>query len=363
MKHRFVFHIGPIKTGSTSIQAFLEAEDEINPTIEYKRIKPDYFFNLGQDVSSQQSIEHFRVLFRRKTRKSTSPKTCIFSHECMYQQSSSIPPLLEAAFSFSDDLRVVAYVRPQSRHYRSHFSQFLYFDGQLHGRVKVVFAQNGLTLELFTGLEAFLVALALSDFAIVRSNQELEYQNWKRMISIDEKLSSYNVKLAVGLVPNSRHRYSLIDDFCQKAGILRYTDLQDVSDIHVHAALPDAAVEFLHQAKMHGLTIHARKPEHLSCFRNFRQSNFQNKDLNIHDSRLIDNLSNYIDRCYMQANQEVCDHFGLPIDYFTPSREIRKEEIVACIQQEQCDRENSPIKRIRLQSRLLSEVARYFTIS
>ena len=60
-------------------------------------------------------MEHFRVLFRRKTRKSTLPKTCVFSHECMYQQPSCIPPLLEASFSFSDDLRVVAYAKGGNR--------------------------------------------------------------------------------------------------------------------------------------------------------------------------------------------------------------------------------------------------------
>ena len=197
----------------------------------------------------------------------------------------------------------------------------------------------------------------------MRSNQQLEYQNWKQMISIDRELCSYNTRLTLGLVPDSRHGHSLIDDFCQKAGISRYSALQDVSDVHVHTALPDAAVEFLHQAKMHGLKINFKKPEHLACFRNFRQPNFQNKNFSIHDSRLINNLSDYIDCCYMQANKEVCDYFKLLIDYFTPSKEIYKEEIVESIQREQCNRQNSPVKRIQLQSRLLGEVARYFTIT
>jgi hypothetical protein len=219
-----------------------------------------------------------------------------------------------------------------------------------------------MTLEFFTGLEAFLIALTLSDFAIIRSNQALEYQNWKRMISIDERLKKHNINLSVGLVPNSSHQFSLIDDFCQKAGISRRADLHRISDIHAHTALPDAAVEFLHQARMHGLTIHAKKPEHLDCFRSFRQPNFQNKSLALHNARLINNLSTYIDCYYMQANREVCNHFNLPIDYFTPKQDIHKEEIVAYIQEEQGKRKHNPIKRLQLQHKLLSEVARYFTI-
>ena len=71
----------------------------------------------------------------------------------------------------------------------------------------------------------------------------------------------------------------------------------------------------------------------------------------------------WLSRSELGNQEEVCDYFKLLIDYFTPSKEIYKEEIVESIQREQCNRQNSPVKRIQLQSRLLGEVARYFTIT
>ena len=362
MRPRFVFHIGPIKTGSTSIQSFLEKEDKINPNIEYKRINPDHFFDLTNRINSEKAKQYFNHLFKAKTQRG-SGKSCIFSHECMYQRPENISRLTELARDISDDVSVIGYVRQQSRHYRSHYSQFLYFSQEIQAKVSEAFKQNQLNQDLFTGLEAFLAALCLSDFAIVKHNHRDEYQNWRRMIQISDKLLSSETRLLLGVVPRESYRFSLIEDFCKKAGISRTQQKDQETDIHTHKALPDAAVEILNQAARSGLNFPSKKPEHLKCFEAFRSKQHHNSDLKIHDAKLIKNLSNYIDSYYLNDNQEVCDKFNLPINYFQPSEKITKQETINLIIEANTLRSKNPTERIHLSKQLIKETVRYFLLS
>ena len=347
MRPRFVFHIGPIKTGSTSIQSFLEKEDKINPNIEYKRINPDHFFNLTNKINSRKAKQYFDHLFKAKTQRGGG-KSCIFSHECMYQRPENISRLTELARDISDDVSVIGYVRQQSRHYRSHYSQFLYFSQEVQANVSETFKQNHLNQDLFTGLEAFLAALCLSDFAIVKHNHRDEYQNWRRMIQISDKLISSKTKLLLGVVPRESYKFSLIEDFCQKARISRTQQKDQETDIHTHKALPDAAVEILNLAARSGLNFPSKKPEHLKCFEAFRSKQHHNSDLKIHDTKFIESLSNYIDSYYLNDNQEVCRKFNLPINYFQPSEKATKQDTTNLIIETNTLRSKNPTERIYL---------------
>ena len=362
MRPRIVFHIGPIKTGSTSIQDFLEREDKINPYIEYKRINPDHFFNLSNKSHSGEAKRYFKHLFSTKTQYEPG-KICIFSHECMYQRPENISRLVKIAGELSDDLYVVGYLRQQSKHYRSHYSQFLYFSETVQAKVKETFKQNHLNQDLFTGLESFLAALCLSDFAIVKPSHRDEYQNWRRMIQISDKLKPSKAELLLGIVPKEGYRFSLIEDFCKKAGIVRIQQEGQEKDIHAHKALPDAAVEILNQAVKSGLHFPSKKPEHLKCFEAFRSKKYHNSDLILHDKKLIESLSNYIDLHYLNDNQEVCSKFNLPPRYFEPSAKITKEEIMNLIIETNTLRSNNPTKRLYLSKQLIKEAVRYFLLS
>ena len=362
MRPRFVFHIGPIKTGSTSIQSFLEKEDKLNPDIEYKRINPDHFFNLTNRIHSEKAKQYFKHLFGTKTQRGAG-KSCIFSHECMYQRPENISRLTELARDISDDVSVIGYVRQQSSHYRSHYSQFLYFSKEIQDKVSETFKQNHLNQDLFTGLEAFLAALCLSDFAIVKHNHRDEYQNWRRMIQISDKLIPSKTELLLGVVPRENYKFSLIEDFCQKAGIIRTQLKGQETDIHTHKALPDAAVEILNQAVRSGLNFPSKKPEHLKCFEAFRSQQHHNSDLKLHDAKLIESLSNYIDSYYLNGNQELCRKFNLPISYFQPSETTTKQEIVNSIIEANTLRSKKPMERIHLSKQLIKETVRYFLLS
>ena len=362
MRPRFVFHIGPIKTGSTSIQSFLEKEDKINPNIEYKRINPDHFFDLTNRINSEKAKQYFNHLFKAKTQRG-SGKSCIFSHECMYQRPENISRLTELARDISDDVSVIGYVRQQSRHYRSHYSQFLYFSKEIQDKVSEIFKQNHLNQDLFTGLEAFLAALCLSDFAIVKHNHRDEYQNWRRMIQISDKLIPSNTELLLGVVPRENYKFSLIEDFCQKAGISRTQQKDQETDIHTHKALPDAAVEILNQAARSGLHFPSKKPEHLKCFEAFRSKKHHNSDLKLHDTKLIESISNYIDSYYLNDNEKVCRKFNLPINYFQPPEKTTKQETVNLIIEANTLRSKNPTERIHLSKQLIKETVRYFLLS
>ena len=362
MRPRFIFHIGPIKTGSTSIQNFLEKEDKINPSIEYKRINPDHFFDLTNKNNSEKAKQYFKHLFKTKTQH-RGEKSCIFSHECMYQRPENISRLTELARDISDDVSVIGYVRQQSRHYRSHYSQFLYFSQEVQANVSETFKQNHLNQDLFTGLEAFLAALCLSDFAIVKHNHRDEYQNWRRMIQISDKLISSKTKLLLGVVPRESYKFSLIEDFCQKARISRTQQKDQETDIHTHKALPDAAVEILNLAARSGLNFPSKKPEHLKCFEAFRSKQHHNSDLKIHDTKFIESLSNYIDSYYLNDNQEVCRKFNLPINYFQPSEKATKQDTTNLIIETNTLRSKNPTERIYLSKQLVKETVRYFLLS
>ena len=362
MRPRFVFHIGPIKTGSTSIQSFLEKEAKINPNIEYKRISPNHFFDLTNKNNSEKAKQYFKHLFKTKA-KHGGGKSCIFSHECMYQRPENISRLAELAHDISDQVSVIGYVRQQSRHYRSHYSQFHYFNQEIQAKVSETFKQNQLNQDLFTGLEAFLAALCLSDFAIVKHKHRDEYQNWRRMIQISDKLISSETELLLGVVPRENYKFSLIEDFCKKAGISRTQEKDQETDIHTHKALPDAAVEILNQAARSGLNFPSKKPEHLKCFETFRSKQHHNSGLKLHDAKLIESLSNYIDSYYLNGNQELCRKFNLPISYFQPSETITKQEIVNSIIEANTLRSKNPTERIHLSKQLIKETVRYFLLS
>ena len=367
MPPRFVFHIGPIKTGSTSIQSFLEQEAKNNSLIEYKRIKPDHFFSLRAKGKSQSATEHFKRLFERKisTDQNNQNKTCIFSHECMYQRPENIARLIEIATEFSEDISVICYLRQQSKHYRSHFSQFLYFDQPLVSKIEEVFTNNGLNLELFTGLESFFIALCLSNFKIVQPSGpgQTEYQNWQRIIKISDKCQPFGVHFIAGLIPQQPQHGSLIQDFCNKAKIKRNNSEAPTNDIHIHTALPDPAVEILHQAIKNNLNLPSKKPEHLPCFKAFRSKKFHNNKFHLHDQNLLKHLSDFIDTHYLPSNKTVCQRFNLSPNYFTPSTRRSGEEIEAIIQDTHQQRLNHPLQRLQLTRELLTESLRYLMLN
>ena len=164
-------------------------------------------------------------------------------------------------------------------------------------------------------------------------------------------------------MPRGSYKFSLIDDFCKKAGISRIQHKGQETDIHTHKALPDAAVEILNQAARSGLNFPSKKPEHLKCFEAFRSKQHHNSDLKLHDTKLIDSLSNYIDSYYLNDNQEVCRKFDLPINYFQPSEKTTKQETVNLIIKANTLRSKNPIERIHLSKELIKETVRYFLLS
>ena len=135
------------------------------------------------------------------------------------------------------------------------------------------------------------------------------------------------------------------------------------NSVYLRGALPDAAVEILNQAARSGLNFPSKKPEHLKCFEAFRSKQHHNSDLKLHDSKLIQSLSNYIDSYYLNDNREVCSKFNLPISYFEPPEKATKLETIDSIIKANTLRSNNPTERIYLSKQLIKETVRYFLLS
>ena len=211
----------------------------------------------------------------------------VLSHECMYQVPENIPHLIETAKPFAEKIDFIAYARKQSSHYRSHYSQFLYFDPRIRDAVRQQFENNKLAISNFTGLEAFLSALVISEFSIVKHGRGIEYQDWTRMIQIGQALRSKGHHLDPGVLPRRGQKLSLIEDFCERSGINNLRGSLTTKDVRVHEALPDIAVEMLYQAFQGGLEIPVKKPEHLTCYKVFRKKSSET----IHSKFTIQNSS------------------------------------------------------------------------
>ena len=359
----FVFHIGPIKTGSTSIQRFLENEAVANPKLEYKRIRPAHFYGLASPQDREASLEYFERLYQKKISQKKSIRKIVLSHECIYQKPKNIPQLIKTAQPFAKNISCIAYARKQSSHYCSHYSQFLYFNEALQKNIDQSFKDKNLGIHNFTGLETFLISLAITDFKIVRVGDRTEYQDWTRMIHIDQSLRKQGHHLDLGLLPSRAQKPSLIEDFCARSGIKKSKRLSTTRDIYIHSALPDAAVELLYQAYKKGLRTPVKKPEHLSCFQAFRQKEYNNDSLQIHDPELIKQLLNYIDSHYAERNNKLCQHFGLAEDYFLPNEYVDKKNIIEFIKSVDKLRKANPKERIEQKNKILAECARYFMLT
>ena len=359
----FIFHIGPIKTGSTSIQSFLEQQQSASPVLAYKRIPPRWFFGLAASETRKDSFQYFRNLYQRKLRSKKRISTLVLSHECMYQRPECIPFLIDTIDKIANKTCFIAYIRRQSRHYCSHFSQFLYFDLGMQRKIEKCFTENSLLIENYTGLEAFLISLVISDFNVVKRGKSAEYQDWTRMIEIDQSLRAKACHLDLGLIPSRQHDVNLIEDFCKRTGINNFLELSAIRDVRIHGSLPDVAVELLYQAYREGFKISAKKPEHLSCYKAFRRQEFRNNSLKIHDPDLIEELLDYIDNHYVEANNQVCRYFGLSNEYFTPKRYVDKKSASRVIKNIDQNRRNNHSERIQLKNKILCECARYFTIN
>ena len=334
-----------------------------SPALGYKRIPPQRFFELSSPDKREESFLYFQNLYRRKIKRKKSIQTIVLSHECMYQAPENIPCLIETAKPFAKKIDFIAYARKQSSHYCSHYSQFLYFDSRLQSAVRQQFENNKLAISNFTGLEAFLSALVISEFSIVKYGRRAEYQDWTRMIQIDQALRSKGHNLNLGVLPRRDQKLSLIEDFCTRSGINDLKGLSPAKDVRVHEALPEIAVELLYQAFQGGLQIPVKKPEHLSCCRVFRKKEFRNDLLKIHDTRLINHLMNYIDCHYADGNDKLCDHFDIPRAYFKPEKLIDRKSALQYIKDVDKRRKENANERIQLKNQILCECARYFMLS
>ena len=337
---KMIIHIGPQKCGSTSIQNFLkEIKQFSDQNISYTRFKWKNFggreaWHRRESLPPQtayQVTEHLRTCLENND-------IVIFSEEGFGNNMLSIRSLCEIASKIFDEVIIIGYARRPSKFLVSYYHQWSFRKGGWIDRTFKELKDLNIATQLFSGLESELIMHCFLDFPRERipPKREVNLYNWLYYYKlIREIVRGSKAVLKCGLLPQRGSGVSLIEDFCEKAGIVLKEGVHPERS-KANTAFPSYFVE----ATALAISLKEDMPsEHENQLVEFLLPMMQRDR---YESLLLTQLSNYIDSYFWSDNQLFCEEYQLDKEYFKPAKLLSKADITEIVQQEQERRLKEP---------------------
>lgn len=257
--------------------------------------------------------------------------TLILSHELLFDCPRASRNICSIARDLVSTISIIGYCRKQSGLMTSVYSQWLF---RLPHRVKEatdVLIDFGLDPILFTGLERQFIASIANDFFSARQITNNNILDWHASYqNVERIVHESGAAIECGLLPDNDSSKSLIQDFCEKAGLTLQEKMEKASKKIVNISFNHDLVEAINSAVTIGLTV----PGPHDCNEDFEKISAKLSPSKFSDSEFITNLKAYVDTAYLNSNHRLCDAYGFDKNYFLPTKQFSKPQIMDIIQSE-----------------------------
>ena len=346
-----VIHVGPAKCGSTSIQNFFSTQGRpCSERTHFVLLDPVQISGLNHEEPDKSRLTAFTELLLSSLNECD---VLILSHEFLFQCPYSIKNICSLAANLVSHISIIGYSRRQSDFIVSAYSQWLFRSPDRVKEATDVLVELEIDPNLFSGLERQLIASIVNDFYSARqlSNYSIysifdwhnSYQNILQLV----RESGAVVKC--GVLPHKGSGKSLIQDFCQKSNLTLRKETEPAGNKVANISFDYDLIEAINAAVILGLEV----PGPHECNKDISMISNKMGRMQIRVSEFLSNLKAYIDTYYLHSNNQLCREFHLSKDYFSPSVQFSKPQILDMIRHEGQHRASHPstfIKELRMQS-------------
>lgn len=353
---QIVFHVGPGKCGSSTIQRSLAlAGEDITKSswsssimkrarreFTYHHIDAAKIYPLNKAAYDTTALAPFESLF-----SAIATDVAVFSHEVLFQMPRAVGRLVELATNMGHTTTILGYSRRQDDFIRSSFCQWLFRDKVRLQETWDVVNTAGLDPHLFSALERHIVAAVLTDFETARVLHGDKIFNWNQHYGILEKSTKpFGTSFSVGYLPSARNPFSLSEDAFSRCGItiqptLEQNKTNEQFSLYVIEAVAATCLSSEFEFDAH--TENEMLAEMSKAFTAKTPAKEIIKDLNA-----------YILGAFFSDNKEFCTRFSLDPSYFEPPYEIDRSTALKKIEEEQTRRRNFPSEQMVERERVLA---------
>lgn len=345
---RLIIHVGPPKCGSSTIQSFLKQKPFFEK-VKFRKItakKIDSFTIKKLDSDSFKTmVKHISSDLRRN-------EAVIISHEYLFGNTEFIENICR--LTHAEEIRIIGYARPQSGFLISAYSQWEFRSKDSYDFHSRILKEKNVKSIYFTGLEAYIVSVILSDFNSELKDPRYRIYNWDLYYEKIKK-SVPNSILLVDSLPSKTHQYNLIKDFCKKANLTAKHHILNKSKKKVNVKFDIALTESIYNALSQNLKMPNEKFDNYFIEDLSEKLGKDNTDNNV----FIEHLSNYIDTAFLESNKRLCKNNNMSLTEFVPKSLISKNEIVDIINIEIEKRRKNPEEIIQYYKRLTGQWAHF----
>lgn len=341
-----ILHIGASKCGSSTIQDFFaQNEQPCQERIRY--ISP-----------KQETIDEWGKTGRLTTKLdallgNSRYDTLLVSHERFYHQPIALRLIGEALKDVHQSEKyIIGYSRKQGDYLVSAYGQWSFRGPFFPKKMKETAHELSLTASYFSGIEKYMMGYIVDD---VRAKKRPIYAeiNWKeRYREIGDSLKGHGYQLKVGLLPNAKFSFNLVEDFCKKANLHLLPDSLAKTEVIRNRSFDKDLIEGLNNALNLGYQMPSPTEGNE---RIIALSQLLKKKETA--SPFLDALKAYIDTYFWEDNQVFCEQHGLDSNYFKPNRFWTRAEILELIQEEQEKRHSQPEEIIEEYRRIVAKLA------
>ncbi len=345
---RLIIHIGPPKCGSSTIQSFLKQK----PFKEKVKFRVVTAKTINSFVKYNANSDRFNDLVKHLNTDLKRYDAVAISHEYLFGHTPFLENLCK--LTNADDIKIIGYSRKQSDFIMSAYFQWEFRSKDSFEFYSQVLKRNNIDPIYFTGLEAFIVSVVLSDFNSGLEDPRYRIFNWDFYYN-EIRDAIPNSKVLVNCLPGKNYQYDLINDFCNKANLTAKGRKLKRSDKKVNQRFAPSLTESVYNALASGLNV----PD--GRFHNYFLEDLsiklgRDKDIN---NAFIGQLSDYIDSTFAGPNGNLCKIYNIPPEEFEPKRKINKSEILEAIYGELEKRRKNPEEIISYYKKLTGEWAHF----
>ena len=325
---KLVIHVGPGKCGSSSIQGFFKRRKR--PCVEktrYIMLDPVEIAKLNHEIPQESAVSAFTRLLSNNL---NACDVLILSHELLFRCPYTIKNICKIATDLVSSIVIIGYSRRQSDFLVSAYYQWGFRE---QDRVKEdIDALIGLELDpiLFTGLERHLIASIVNDFSSAEQPKHsiqdwyISYQN------ISQLVHESSAVIKCGILPGKGEDKSLIQDFCERSDLILKKKVAASSAKVVNVRFNHDLIEAMNSSIFYGLEI----PGPHKCNNEINKISFIMSTSKHVESEFLTHLKAYIDSFYLHSNNQLCEEYCLSKEYFYPSIQFTKSQILDIIKRE-----------------------------
>lgn len=352
---KLILHVGPGKCGSSSIQQFFATHK--SPCVE----NTHYIFLNPRDINilnKKEPNQPLLVSYANQISENLSNcDTLILSNESLFQNPYTIKNICSLAENIAEKISIIGYSRRQSGFLVSAYSQWLFRSPDRINEIENVLDELELDPDLFTGLEKQMIASINNDFYSARQLSGYSILDWNHSYAnISKLVCDHGALIKCGVLPNKSSHISLLQDFCEKAGLTLDFEMKKASEQIANSSFNQDIVEAINNAITFGLDMPG--PHDMNKAIGLLSTKIKKIEQQ-NSSEFLSNLKSYIDTYYFDSNVQLCKQYNLDETYFLPSKRFSKTDIMALIFEEGRQRslnKSNIIKNYRMLSSILVEL-------